>query len=217
MRNDHYITAEEAVAWLRPSRVLKRLFETLSGMSPHRRAQRFWSSNEWRAVRALIPAPPGDALDIGAGRGVASYALAKRPLAGDRPRAGPQQADLCGGDSDLANEASQSRLWKPRARSCPSRTRVSISSILVLSSMRRICASFAGTGRVLRTGGVYIAAREHVISKKADLDAFLTAHPLHKCMARRTPIYSTNMFARSKEEVFRFPNPEPQRVGYFSV
>ena len=33
--------------------------------------------------------------------------------------------------------------------------------------------------RVLRPGGIFIAAREHVISKEADLGKFLEQHPLH--------------------------------------
>ena len=39
-------------------------------------AQRYWTSREWAAVRPLL-GPRGLALDIGAGRGIASYALAK--------------------------------------------------------------------------------------------------------------------------------------------
>ena len=33
--------------------------------------------------------------------------------------------------------------------------------------------------RVLRRGGVFVAAREHVISRETDLDQFLDHHPLH--------------------------------------
>ena len=33
--------------------------------------------------------------------------------------------------------------------------------------------------RVLRPGGILVAAREHVISKEADLERFLDGHPLH--------------------------------------
>jgi hypothetical protein len=33
--------------------------------------------------------------------------------------------------------------------------------------------------RVLRPGGVFVAVREHVISRPEDLPAFLCAHPLH--------------------------------------
>ena len=33
--------------------------------------------------------------------------------------------------------------------------------------------------RVLRPDGIFIAAREHVISREADLGRFLDQHPLH--------------------------------------
>lgn len=35
-------------------------------------------------------------------------------------------------------------------------------------------------GRVLKDGGRFIATREHVISRKADLQVFLDGHPLHR-------------------------------------
>jgi SAM-dependent methyltransferase len=35
-------------------------------------------------------------------------------------------------------------------------------------------------GRALKPGGLFIATREHVISKTEDLDRFLANHPLHK-------------------------------------
>jgi SAM-dependent methyltransferase len=34
--------------------------------------------------------------------------------------------------------------------------------------------------RVLKPGGIFMAIREHVISKKEDLPLFLSQHPLHK-------------------------------------
>ena len=40
-------------------------------------ADRYWRSNEWVAVRSILGTGPGNALDAGAGRGIASYALAK--------------------------------------------------------------------------------------------------------------------------------------------
>jgi hypothetical protein len=33
--------------------------------------------------------------------------------------------------------------------------------------------------RVLRRGGIFVAVREHVISRESDLQAFLDDHPLH--------------------------------------
>ena len=40
-------------------------------------AKRYWASEEWRELRRLLPAVAGKALDVGAGRGIASYALAR--------------------------------------------------------------------------------------------------------------------------------------------
>ena len=39
-------------------------------------AQRYWDSTEWKAVHQFLPATKGDALDIGAGRGISWYPLA---------------------------------------------------------------------------------------------------------------------------------------------
>ena len=43
--------------------------------------------------------------------------------------------------------------------------------------LSRLCREVA---RVLRPGGTFVAAREHVISRQEDLQAFLDAHPLHR-------------------------------------
>lgn len=42
--------------------------------------------------------------------------------------------------------------------------------------LNQLCAEAA---RVLRSGGLMLATREHVISKDQDLDVFLQGHPLH--------------------------------------
>ena len=40
-------------------------------------AERYWQSAEWHSVRSHIHAATGSALDIGAGRGISAYALAR--------------------------------------------------------------------------------------------------------------------------------------------
>ena len=49
----------------------------------------------------------------------------------------------------------------------------------VLHHMRDLDGACQEMFRVLRPGGMLIAAREHVISKESDLGAFLDQHPLH--------------------------------------
>jgi SAM-dependent methyltransferase len=45
------------------------------------------------------------------------------------------------------------------------------------SDLRAACREFF---RVLRPGGTFVAAREHVISTASDLPRFLESHPLHR-------------------------------------
>ena len=71
------VTWEEAVQWLRDQPDKQDLVQWCFFDDPLiEAAQRFHGSSEWRATRALLPATPGVALDLGAGRGIASYALA---------------------------------------------------------------------------------------------------------------------------------------------
>ena len=73
-------TWEAAVVWLRdqPDRrqlVLDAFYDDpLIGA-----AERYHSTSEWQAVSRLLLGRTGLALDVGAGRGIASYALAVRP------------------------------------------------------------------------------------------------------------------------------------------
>src|SRR6202040_1201267 len=43
--------------------------------------------------------------------------------------------------------------------------------------LRTLCAEM---GRVLKSGGTFLATREHVIFRDADLAVFLAEHPLHR-------------------------------------
>src|SRR5262249_28824130 len=71
------MTWEQSVAWLRVQPDQVELVRACFFDDPLlAAAQRFHASSEWVATRALLPSPPGRALDMGAGRGIASYALA---------------------------------------------------------------------------------------------------------------------------------------------
>ena len=68
---------EGAVAWLLAQPDQQALVRDCYYDRPARAAAaRYAASEEWAAIQALLPAPTGAALDLGAGNGIAAYALA---------------------------------------------------------------------------------------------------------------------------------------------
>ena len=180
---DYPMTWEEAVAWLRDQPDRQDLVRACFYDDPlPDAAERYLRSTEWRAVRAELPKPGGCALDLAAGRGVASYALARD------------------GWQVVALEPDLSRLVGCGAiRALVAATGVSIEIVeewgeelpfedarfdvahcrQALHHARDLAAMLGEIGRVLKPGGIFIATREHVISRRADLPQFFDAHPLH--------------------------------------
>ncbi len=75
---DKLKTWEEAVIWMRNQPQYKDLFIACYYDDPiTETAVRFYKSSEWQEVKKKLPAKHGIALDIGSGRGISSYALAK--------------------------------------------------------------------------------------------------------------------------------------------
>ncbi len=175
---------EAAVQWLREQPDQRGLAESAYYDDPlAAAAERYWRSDEWRGVRAYLPPTCGTALDVGAGRGIASYALARdgfhvTALEPD-PSAlvGAQAIRTLAQDSGLpilVRQDFSERLPFPDAhfdlvfaRAVLHHTR----------DLRVACDEFY---RVLKPGGVFVAVREHVLTSQSDLPAFLDNHPLHK-------------------------------------
>ncbi len=146
-------------------------------------AQRFWASDEWQALRGYMPAPCGAALDVGAGMGVAAYALARdgwRTVALE-----PDASELVGagairrlaGEAGLAVEVVQE--W---GESLPFQDASFdlVHARQVLHHARELPRFCRELYRVLKPGGVLLATREHVVSSSAQLPAFLAGHALHR-------------------------------------
>jgi SAM-dependent methyltransferase len=146
-------------------------------------ALRYWKSTEWQAVRRLLPAAPGVALDVGAGRGISAYALARDGWSVTALE--PDPSAIVGAEA-IRQLASQSRLdidvkqeWGENLPFADGRFDV-VHCRQVLHHARDLAQLCREIGRVLRPGGLLVATREHVVSRRADVPAFQRAHPLHR-------------------------------------
>jgi ubiquinone/menaquinone biosynthesis C-methylase UbiE len=176
---------EQAVRWLRDQpdqrgQVLANYYDDpLDGA-----AARYWQSEEWRAIRAFLPpAGGGRALDVGAGRGIASFALAKEGFAVTALE--PDDSELVGAGAirTLAREQHLPiEVCNQTVEKLPFADGMFDLAFgrAVLHHTRDLDATCRELFRVLKPGGALVAVREHVISHEADLPKFLAIHPLHR-------------------------------------
>ena len=179
-----YVSWEEAVAWLIAQPDQQELArDCYFDSSPEDAAERYSRSDEWKAIGALLPSRPGLALDVGAGRGIASYALAK---AGWTVVAIEPDASTLVGRGAIQSIAQSKRLpievVEKFGEHIP-RESASFDLVVarqVLHHARDLKALCTEVFRVLKPGGRFIAVRDHVITSPDDLPAFLQDHPLHQ-------------------------------------
>lgn len=181
--NSTKLTWEEAVLKFRSNPNNEELVQACFFDDPIlKSAQRYYKSSEWRAVQDIIKDLEGYALDIGAGRGIASYALTK-----DGWKVFALEPD----SSDIVGSGCISKL------TCDANLDIKIITEFgeqlpfdnnffelvhvrqVLHHAKDLALLCKEIHRVLKPGGKVIATREHVISNKKDLSDFLRNHPLH--------------------------------------
>lgn len=146
-------------------------------------ARRYHASSEWAAIRPLLPPVPGRALDIGAGRGISSFALASdgwqvsalEPDPSDRVGAGAIRA--LAAEAHLPIEVVQE--WGESLPFADASFDL-VSCRAVLHHARDLGDLCKEIARVLKPGGRFIGVREHVITDAGELPAFLAMHPLHR-------------------------------------
>ncbi|MBD1217740.1 MAG: class I SAM-dependent methyltransferase [Aphanizomenon flos-aquae Clear-A1] len=223
--NAKLITWEEAVKSLTNQPDQKELVKYCYYDDPlESAAERFTQSEEWVTVTQLLKQKiPGKVLDIGAGRGISSYAFAK---------AGCSVTALEPDSSNLVGAGAISNLFKNTGlpiqivqewgETLPftNNTFDIIYGRAVLhhaKDLKQLCKEAA---RVLKPGGYFIATREHIISQKDDLQKFLDSHPLHHLYGGENAYLLeeyTNAICLSGLQIIRSFNPLESVINYFPM
>jgi ubiquinone/menaquinone biosynthesis C-methylase UbiE len=181
---DNKMSWEEAITWLRNNPEQQELVYHCYYDDPlDQAAERFSNSEEWTAVRNLLNYHiPGKVLDLGAGRGISSYAFAKSGCIVTALE--PDPSSLVGAGAILTL-SKVTHLPISIIQKYGETLPLDDNSFDIVygravlhhaQDLSRLCKEAA---RILRPGGIFLATREHVISNKENLQIFLDNHPLH--------------------------------------
>ncbi|MCX6762590.1 MAG: class I SAM-dependent methyltransferase [Candidatus Moranbacteria bacterium] len=174
---------EESVEWLKKQDDKQELVKACFYDDPLiDAAKRYHESTEWKELKRYLPKQKGTVLDIGAGRGISSYAFAKDGWEVTALEPDPSDIVGAGAIKSLAREEELNiKVIENWGEKLPFED-ASFDIVYMRQALHHAkdLAEFCKeAGRVLKKGGLFIATREHVISKKEDLQKFLDSHPLH--------------------------------------
>ena len=175
---------EHAVRWLVAQPENRELVEACYFDAPLlSAAERYYNSPEWLAIRALLPHASGRALDLGAGNGIGSYALARDGWMVDAVEPDPSALVGAAAVRTLAADADLritiSEVWGETLPFADN----SFDCVLarqVLHHARSLSGLCQELHRVLRPEGRLVAVRDHVVSGPRQLEDFYRVHPLHQ-------------------------------------
>jgi len=201
-----FVSWEEAVSWLISQPDKQDLVrDCYYDASVTEAAQRYWKSPEWQTVKAILPSSFGKALDLGAGRGIASYALSKDGW--DVLAVEPDPSNLVGAGAieHLAqSEALPIQIMKEFGEkiNCESASFDLVFARQVLHHAHNLHQLCKEVYRLLKPGGSFIAVRDHVVSSQVDLPVFWNIHPLHHLYGGENAFKETEYLSAMREAGF---------------
>lgn len=186
--------------------------------------ENFYSSEEWNETLNILKSEGvsnGKVLDLGAGNGIASYSFA------------------CSGFSVVALEPDKSSsvgngaikiitdkynlgisICEAKGESIPfeDNTFDLIYARQSLHHSENLNKMLKEIARVLKPKALFLAVREHVISRKDDLEVFLKSHPLHKYFGGENAyllLEYKNAFIQAQLELIKIYGPADTVINYF--
>lgn len=175
------ISWEDAVRWYRAQPGNEAVIRANYFDLPVRAAaERYARSEEFAEVSRLLgPGAGRSALDLGAGNGIASYALAEAGWAVTALEPDPSAEVGAGAIRALGLRiaiVAEAGARLPFEDACFD----AVFARQVLHHVPDLPTTMRELHRVLRPGGRLLALRDHVASDAAELAAFLARHPLHR-------------------------------------
>jgi SAM-dependent methyltransferase len=145
-------------------------------------AERFAASEEWASLGELLPSP-GRVLDLGAGRGISSFAFAKSGWQVTALEPDPSSVVGAGAIRALSSESGIPievvEKWGEELPFADEHFDL-VYGRAVFHHARDLEAFCREAARVLKPGGRLLLTREHVLSKEEDLGQFFKTHHLHR-------------------------------------
>jgi SAM-dependent methyltransferase len=195
------MSTAEAIEQLRADPEFEDLIrDAYLGPDTREAAERYGRSAEFEEVKELVGGFAGkEVLDLGAGTGIGSYAVAEAGAAlvyALEPDPSPVVGR--GAIERLGHERVEIRDGIAEEVPLPDECVDVVYARQVLHHTRDLDAVGREVARVLRPGGRFICCREHVVDDAAEMERFLSEHPVHQ-LAGGEGAYSLEQYVGSIE------------------